>query len=281
MSCASRIARSAVTRAASRVADAELRLGEEGEEIRLEVCGERKCLRLLEGLPRGSWILGGEMGAPEREARRRLRERAPGTLGTLQRLAGVPESAVRRIAGVLVGKDVEHEGPARDLPLAELARLAQPDFEIGDAGREPPHLDLRPAAARARPDQYGETHPLQTDVRIVTGNLQGLVEQPQRAVEAARGDVDVSEIGVDDCAQCHVPQRVGESDCLLPDLGSLGELAGQPVGRHQGVFDVQSTARITLARRDLPTLRAKALELLGGETDPPRACSSMTRARSP
>ena len=175
------------------VAGAELRLGETGEKVGFEVSGEGKCLCLLEGLQRGSWVLGGKMGTPERVVRRCVREGAPRALRILERLAGVSQ-AVRRVAGVLVGKDAEHEGPARDLPLAQLARPARRDFEIRDAERQPPHLDLHPAAARARPDLHGEAHPLHAEVRIVTADLERLVEQAQRVVEAARGDVDVSEI---------------------------------------------------------------------------------------
>src|SRR3990172_4577148 len=107
----------------------------------------------------------------------------------LERLAGAPQPGVRPIPGVLVCKDVERDGPARDLPLAKLARPAQPGFEIRDAERQPPHLDLHPAAARARPDLRGDARYLQTEVRVVATDLERLVEQAQPGVDDARGDI--------------------------------------------------------------------------------------------
>src|SRR6266478_1154177 len=83
----------------------------------------------------------------------------------------------------------------------------------------------RPSAWRARPDLCGDAHPIQAEVRIVTADIEPLVEHAQRVVEAARGDVDVSEIGANECAEADISHLVGESYGLRPDLCSLGELA--------------------------------------------------------
>src|SRR3990172_5476178 len=96
------------------------------------------------------------MGAAERVIRHRLREGAPRALRMLECFSGAPQRGVRGTPGVLVGEDVEHESPARDLPLTQLTRPPQRHFEIGDPEREPPHLGVYPAAARARPDLRGD-----------------------------------------------------------------------------------------------------------------------------
>src|SRR5262249_7302884 len=144
--------------------------------------------------------------------------------------------------------------PARDLPLAELARPANSDVEIGKAESRPPHLDPRPAAAGACPYLAGEPPALQAEGRIVAADVERLIGQTERVLEATRGNIDVSEIRANERAEQYISQGVGEWNRSLSDLGGFGEPPRQPVGRHQGGFDVQSTARVALPRCELAGL---------------------------
>jgi hypothetical protein len=122
-----------------------------------------------------------------------VREWASGALRILERLARVPKSRISGIARVLVRNGAGHMGPARDIPLTELPRPAQPLFEIRDSEGQPPHLDLRPTAARTVPDLHCENNAFHVDRGVVTADLERLVEQLQRAGEAPRRETDVPE----------------------------------------------------------------------------------------
>ena len=164
----------------------------------------------------------------------------------------------------------------------ELAQPAHRGFEVRDAERQPPHLDLRPATPRARPDLRGEAHPLQTEVRIVTADLERLVEHAQRVVEAARGDVDVSEIGANECAELDDPpprRRV-----VRPPSPISAASASWPVSQYAGIKADSMSNRLRASPWRAAICRASTARGSSSSRERPtrhEACSSMIRARSP